>query len=131
MLRKKILLAEDDPDDQILFYDFLSHREDIHILPAVENGVELLDLLDATKDDKELPHLIILDQNMPKKNGLQTLAILKAHERYYRLPVVIYSTYIDEQLEKPCLQLGACMVYGKPHTKAGYEKMLNAFLHFT
>ena len=128
MLRKKILLAEDDPDDQVLFYEFLRHREDIQILPAVENGVDLLAFLDGIPEHKELPQLIILDHNMPKRNGLQTLTLLKSIDRYQGIPVMMYSTYVDRQLEKSSLDLGASIVYGKPHTKQGYAEMIDAFL---
>jgi CheY-like chemotaxis protein len=128
MLQRKILLAEDDPDDQVLFYEFLRHREDIHILPAVENGVDLLEFLDGISEHNELPQLIILDHNMPKKNGLQTLSLLKSNDRYQSIPVMVYSTYVDRQLEKSSLDLGASIVYGKPHTKQGYAEMIDAFL---
>src|SRR4051812_38095117 len=97
MALRKILLAEDDADDQRLFHDFLHHRTDIELMPMVENGVVLLESLERTSDN-HLPDVIILDQNMPKKNGLQTLDQLKSSERYAHIPVVIYSTYTDQQL---------------------------------
>ena len=128
MPKRKILLAEDDPDDQLLFYEFLNHREDIQILPAVENGAELIDLLESIGEKNAMPQLIILDHNMPKKNGLQTLEYLKGSDRFRDIPVMIYSTYVDELLEKSTLKLGACLVYGKPDTKIGYGEMIDAFL---
>ena len=123
----KILLAEDDADDQKLFVDFLAHRTDFQLLPVVENGVELLETLD-TVDNKDLPDIIILDQNMPKSNGLQTLSILKQSERYEHLPVVIYSTYTDDQLITNSKNAGASMVLSKPVTKQGYEEMIDSIL---
>src|SRR5215207_9463890 len=107
MTLKKVLLAEDDLDDQDFFYDFLEDRKDIVLMSPVENGVELFYFLESIKDDNSLPDLIILDQNMPKRNGLQTLQLLKSTERYTHIPVMIYSTYTDEQLKKNSLQMGA------------------------
>ena len=123
----KILLAEDDSDDQKLFCDFLLHRTDIVLTPLAENGAEALEILERTTDE-ELPDLIILDQNMPKSNGLQTLAAIKAHDRLAHLPVVIYSTYTDDILVSKSMAEGAVLVIGKPVSKKGYEEMLDTVL---
>jgi len=72
MNAKKILLAEDDFDDQQFFYDFLHKREDVILLPMVENGEEVFEYLMSTANQAEMPDAIILDQNMPRQNGLQT-----------------------------------------------------------
>jgi CheY-like chemotaxis protein len=130
MHAKKIMLAEDDSDDQKLFCEFLSHRTDIVVLPIAENGVDLLDALANAAEDG-LPHVIILDQNMPKSNGLQTVAALKNLERYSGIPIVIYSTYTDEQLIKKGTQAGASLVVSKPVSKKGYDEMMDLILKLT
>jgi CheY-like chemotaxis protein len=81
MAPKRILLAEDDADDQMLFSDFLFHRSDILLMPIAENGSALSDSLENIADPGDLSDIIILDQNMPKKNGVQTLQLLKASDR--------------------------------------------------
>ena len=123
----RILLAEDDGDDQQLFCDFLSHRTDIVLMPATENGEELLEALEKAEDE-ELPDIIILDQNMPKLNGLQTLAAIKINDRYAHLPVVIYSTYMDEQLISKSKEAGADLALTKPVSRKGYDEMINGVL---
>lgn len=128
MVPKKILLAEDDADDQLLFHDFLHRRPDIELLPVADNGVLLLAALENIGSVALLPNLIILDQNMPKKNGLQTLKALKENNRYAHIPVMIYSTYTDRQLIQTGLQQGAAAVLQKPLTKDGYNAMMDAFL---
>jgi CheY-like chemotaxis protein len=130
MKRKKVLLAEDDLDDQQLFYDFLNHRSDIHLLPMVENGVELFHMLNMIAYDDALPQIIVLDHNMPKRNGFQTLELLKAAPRFQNIPVMIYSTYIDQQLKNACYRKGASAVVTKPITKEDYNKMVEMFLSF-
>ena len=127
MLPVKILVAEDDLDDQIIFHDFLQHRNDISFMPMAENGVALTEFLELAKET-ELPQFIILDQNMPKMCGLQTLQWLKKNQRYAHIPVMIYSTYIDDLLIKQGLTMGATHVMNKPFTKEGYSKMMDAFL---
>ena len=101
----KILLAEDDKDDRELFQEYLGDRNDLFLLPIVENGVEVWDLLHLS-DPELLPSLIILDQNMPMRNGLQTLRLLKTSPVFASIPVVIYSTYADESLVKDATKKG-------------------------
>ena len=117
MAKKKILLAEDDKDDQMLFQEFLKNKSDISIMPMAENGEVLLAQLEGINDNNDLPSLIILDQNMPRKGGLQTLQALKADKRFSHIPVVIYSTYTDDRLVQAGLEAGACVVLAKPLTK--------------
>ena len=124
----KILLAEDDHDDQKLFREFLEERTDIHILPIVENGEELMENLELISIISELPALIILDQNMPKLNGLQTLKVLKSSTRYAHIPVIVYSTYTDVNLVNSCTAEGAGAVVSKPMSKDGYHEMIDDLL---
>jgi CheY-like chemotaxis protein len=124
---KKILLAEDDPDDRGFFFQFLRHRPDLLLLPPVENGEEVFAFLEKAQDGT-LPDVIILDQNMPKCNGLQTLAILKNHIQYENIPVFVYSTYTDDYLVKQSIQLGATSVLEKPLSQEGYHKMIDDML---
>lgn len=126
-LPKTLLLAEDDADDRLFFRDFLKDRNDLKLLPAAENGLELTQLLDDIPDIKNLPDLIILDQNMPKQNGLQTLEKLKKSSRYADIPVMVYSTYATDVLRKDCIDNGAALLFPKPDNKSGYHKMIDAF----
>jgi len=126
---KKVLLAEDDLDDQKLFQEFLHHRTDVVLLPIAENGVTLLNMLEEIKPDVNLPDLIVLDQNMPKKSGVQTLQALKESSRYAHIPVVVYSTYSDQQLINTCQQMGAAVVTSKPLSQKGYNEMMDSFLN--
>ena len=128
MPAKKILLAEDDGDDRRFFYEFLQSRKDVVLLPAVENGVELFDYLEKASDKTALPDAIILDQNMPKRNGLETLQLLKKTNQYAHIPVMVYSTYADETLVRKSTALGASLVVPKPVTGEGYRRMMDAFL---
>jgi CheY-like chemotaxis protein len=124
---KRILLAEDDIDDQKLFLDFLQNRSDMLILPIVENGVMVLEVMRSLSVNN-LPDLIILDQNMPQKNGLQTLEDLKSDSHFSSIPVVIYSTYADAMLTRKAMEKGALLVAMKPLNEQGYHDMIDTFL---
>lgn len=123
----RIVLAEDDADDRVFFREFIEDREDIVLIKEVENGEELLEVLNAERDST-LPDAIILDQNMPKLNGLQTLYVLKKDTRLAEIPVMIYSTYINDHLIEKCKEAGAVRVAIKPISKRGYIQMMDEFL---
>ncbi|HVF97021.1 MAG TPA: response regulator [Flavisolibacter sp.] len=125
MQPKKILLAEDDADDRLFFFDFLHQRKDISLLKAVENGEEVFAFLEKAEG---LPDLIILDQNMPRCNGLQALEMLKSKSAYVDIPVFVYSTHANERLRQQSMALGAALVLPKPLTFEGYHEMVDAFL---
>lgn len=121
-MHTRILLAEDDVDDIEFFSEFLEERNDISLLPSVKNGEELLNIL-RERDLK--PDLIILDHNMPKLNGFQTLTALKDDPDFASIPVVIYSTFANDGLIKNSLACGALAVYNKPSSKTGYQVMMD------
>lgn len=127
MLKKKVLLADDDADDREIFERVLGKKSDVLLLRSVENGREVLEFL-GNISDEELPHLIILDHNMPKLNGTETLGILKSSSKYSGIAVVIYSTYSDHVLIERCHKLGAAMVLSKPSNLKDYEAVIDKFL---
>ncbi len=124
-----VVLVEDDPDDRELFIEFYKDRSDIALLPSSENGLELIAYLENITEEGSLPHLIVLDQNMPKMNGKQTLAFLKSSEKFSNIRVLVYSTYTDSNLIKECMALGADGVAVKPIDYEGYQKMMNTCLY--
>jgi CheY-like chemotaxis protein len=129
MIQKKILLAEDDKDDQDLFLSFLKHRQDIHLLPIAENGVSVLKYLNNIHGEGHLPDMIILDQNMPKMTGMQALKAIKEDHRFSDIPVMIYSTYTDQHLTETSTKMGATVVINKPFTKQAYNDMIDKFIN--
>ncbi len=126
MNQKCVILAEDDSDDQLLFINFLCDHPVMNLSAAVANGEELIRVLENTRD-QNLPEAIILDQNMPKMNGLNTLHFLKNSVRYSSIPVLVYSTYINDILIRNCMDAGASMVSNKPEDREGYHKMIAEF----
>ncbi|HZI54432.1 MAG TPA: response regulator [Chitinophagaceae bacterium] len=125
MNKKTLLLAEDDEDDRMLFSDFLQDRNDFELLHSCENGMEVIEYLNAIQDADKLPSLVVLDQNMPKMNGSQTLQLLKNSPRYSKIPVAVYTTYTDKRLIDECYQSGALTVVAKPISPSGYHQMMD------
>ena len=124
----KILLADDDPDDRSIIMDAMEVMNAGGWMKFAENGQKVLDILEEEFGADNTPQLIVLDLNMPKMNGKQTLTFLKSNERYAQIPAVIYSTYTDATLVIDCKNLGAEMVSNKPIDHEGYQKMMDDFL---
>lgn len=128
MVIKKVLLADDDADDREIFIRVLGKKDDVKLLDTFENGKEVMEYLNGVTVAEQLPHLIILDHNMPKMNGTETLGLLKSDERYADINVVIYSTYSDNKMRETCQRLGAAMVLSKPSSMKEYEAIIDKFL---
>jgi CheY-like chemotaxis protein len=130
-MRRKILLADDDKDDRFIFDQAMEDLgKDLSVLDFVENGAALIDYLNKIEEDNRLPDLIILDHNMPKMNGMQTLSYLKKNDRYKNITVIVYSTYSDAFFAKEYRQLGAASIVAKPSTYAAYVDMVKQLLCF-
>lgn len=128
MKMKKVLLADDDADDREIFERVLGKKTDVQLVKSFENGKEVIEYLERVASPEQLPHLIILDHNMPKMNGTETLGVLKSNGKYSDINVVIYSTYSDSRLKETCMQLGAAMVLAKPASFREYEGVIDRFL---
>ena len=131
MRKIKVILVDDDADDRYLFDIFFGDRPDLILMPSVCDGIELLDYLAHIDDSGEYPDLIVLDQNMPRMTGTQTLKVLKSSPQYKDIATVIYSTYTDQNLIMEGTLLGAKSVASKPMDKEGYSKMMDQFLKAT
>jgi len=124
---KKILLVDDDIDDRLIFEEILREMNDDSLVVYAENGLEMVSLLDKTKEE-ELPDMIILDQNMPKMTGKESLVFLKESPRYKTIPTIIYSTYQVKDFYRECLIFGARDVVAKPDSLQAYREMIEQFL---
>lgn len=110
-----ILVAEDDADDRFMLQTAFDECEYDGILSFVENGVEAMNyLFDAKQHGKPFPNLILLDINMPKKDGYEVLRELKADDSFSVIPVVVFSTTHNEREMEKCSSLGADQYIVKP-----------------
>ena len=118
MPRSYILIAEDDADDRFLLETAFHECGFKDKLVFVENGIELLSFLHDEKNrngvDRKFPSFIMLDLNMPKKDGREVLKELKENEEYRVIPVVIFTTTKNENEIRRCYELGANSYVVKP-----------------
>ncbi|MBA3681118.1 MAG: response regulator [Bacteroidetes bacterium] len=110
----KIILADDDKDDQHLFKEALEHTYIPTELTTKNNGQDLMDALhDPTIPN---PDVIFLDINMPGKNGKECLEEIKEDEELKDIPTVMYTTSTSEQDINETYQKGANLYVPKPYS---------------
>ncbi len=110
----KVILADDDKDDQELFEEALAKTDIPSELTTFSNGKDLMDNL---KDPNEAnPDIIFIDINMPLKNGKEALAEIKADEDLKDIPTVILSTSKTEKDVEETFQAGASLYVPKPNS---------------
>tara|TARA_Y100000031_G_C7910926_1_gene243778 strand:+ start:48 stop:500 length:453 start_codon:yes stop_codon:yes gene_type:complete len=114
-----ILMADDDDDDYQLTRDAFEEHRIASLLYRVRDGEELMDYLlrrDRYKypEQSPRPDLILLDLNMPKKDGREALAEIKKHPDLKKIPVVILTvSELDDDIDR-AYDLGASSYIKKP-----------------
>jgi CheY-like chemotaxis protein len=115
-----ILMADDDADDRMLAADAMRESKLGNAFRCVEDGQELMDYLTRrgkyARADAPRPGLILLDLNMPRKDGRQALEEIKSDPDLRRIPVVILTTSKTEEDVLRSYDLGANSFITKPVT---------------
>ncbi len=120
-----ILLVEDSPADVLITREAFAEFKIINTLHVVEDGVEALAFLNQEGKYASAPHpdLILLDLNLPRKNGCEVLAEVKADPRLKNIPVVILTTSHSERDVLEAYDQHANCYIVKP---VGFENFVNA-----
>lgn len=110
-----ILLADDDADDRYLIKSAFEDCRLTNPLHFVEDGVELMDYLlgrgDYQTSANPTPGLILLDLNMPRKDGREALREIKDHPQLRSIPIIILTTSkSDEEIVKTYLDGANCFI---------------------
>ena len=121
-----IVLAEDDADDQDMVREIVTGLDGSVDLRIFEDGEKLLTSM-KTLPKSALPGLIILDQNMPKLKGSDTIGYLKDIRGFENVPVVIYTTYHDTTFADTCRRMNV-ELFRKPDTFDDFSKMIGSLM---
>lgn len=123
------LMADDDADDRMFAKEAMDESRVLNELRFVEDGEELMDYLKrrgkyADPADSPRPGLILLDLNMPKKDGREALEEIKADPELRRIPIVILTTSKSEEDIFRTYHLGASSYVTKPVTFDGLVDLM-------
>ena len=129
-----ILLADDDEDDLQMTIEALRESRLGTDLRTVRDGEELMDYLlrrgDYADTSAPLPGLILLDLNMPRKDGREALAEIKANPELRKIPVIVLTTSKAEEDIFRSYDLGVNSFITKPVTFAGLADAMRVMATF-
>ena len=118
---KTIYLVDDDQDDRFFIREAIQDSgAEIQII-EVENGFELLSLVKEIRDPAS--SVIIIDMNMPKMNGLETVSAIRTEERLAEMPIVMLSTSSNPALIQTAYASGVSSFVTKPSTYDEFARL--------
>lgn len=120
-----VLLVEDDPGDVLMTREAFADSKLHNTLEVVSDGVEALDYLRAVGEfaSRPRPDLILLDLNLPRKDGREVLAEVKADPELSSIPIVVLTTSEAEEDILRSYKLHANAYVTKP---VDFEQFINA-----
>lgn len=119
-----IYLVDDDDDDRLLLREAFRHHPAPCILREFDDGRQVIDHLGVIITD-EFPNLMLLDLNMPRMNGFDTLKAIREHREWKTIPVAILTTSDDPRDRQRSKELGADAYMVKPPNYAHLKEIIN------
>ncbi len=120
-----ILIADDDFEDRYIMSETFRELGCPVAIHMVEDGTKVIEYL--SEQEADMVKLIVLDLNMPRLSGTETLRVLKNNPGYKAIPVMIFSTSVNEIEKRICLDLGAKEYITKPTKYAEYVQICKKF----
>ena len=110
-----VLIVDDDADDREILQDAFTNACPEATLVPLENGDALINWMHSC-DPMALPSLIMLDLNMPGKDGRESLKELKADPQFQAIPIIVFTTSSSHRDKKTAYESGANCFITKPDT---------------
>ena len=92
-----ILLVEDNEGDIILTMEAFEESKIVNKITAIKDGKEAINYFEALTKKDEMPHLVLLDINLPKVSGHEVLMYIKNNEKFKSIPVIMLTTSSSEK----------------------------------
>ena len=130
-----ILIAEDDQDDCVLAKEALAEAKVKNEVRFVDDGEQLMDYLNRRGKyvdpmNSRSPGLILLDLNMPRKDGREALSEIKADPKLKRIPVIVLTTSKAEEDMLSSYDLGANSYISKPVSFDRHVELMKSLRHY-
>lgn len=132
MKKLQILLVEDNEGDILLTTEALESMKIANQISVVKTGKEAIDRITQTgvHGETPLPDLILLDINLPVKNGLEVLSSIRSNDKTKTLPVIMLTTSSSKTDLDASHQLKANLFITKPIDMSKYEQMVRLIENF-
>jgi CheY-like chemotaxis protein len=92
-----ILLVEDNEGDILLTKEAFEESKIVNKITAIKDGKEVINFFEALTNKDEIPHLVLLDINLPKVSGHEVLMYIKNNEKFKSIPVIMLTTSSSEK----------------------------------
>ena len=115
MKKHQILIVDDDADDREIIRDAFASSINEQEYVFLENGDKLLEFLNLNVHEN-IPSLIMLDLNMPGKDGRETLKEIKSNDRFQQIPTIVFTTSSSLKDKQVVYNHGANCFVTKPDT---------------
>ena len=125
----EILLVEDNEDDAVIIQEVFADIQWVTLVHVVRDGEEALDYLQRQRQYKmaRRPDIVLLDINMPKKNGFEVLEAMKKDSRLQSLPVIMLTTSHREEDVVSSYAKGACSYIHKLVDLDQFKRLIMQF----
>lgn len=127
---KTVFLVDDDQDDRFFIRQAMEEAGAMVDIVEAENGLELLALIQ--NDGQASAALVLLDMNMPKMNGLETISAIRSHPSISMVPIVMISTSSNPNLIESAYRAGVDTFIIKPSSFEGFtvlsQQLISRFL---
>lgn len=121
-----VYLVDDDIDDLELVQEALERKGFKGTLACAKNGEEFLSKLEPSN----IPELVVLDLNMPLKDGFEVLKEMKKSRHFSIVPVVVLTASKNKQDQTKCFEMGCNLFLTKPTTLEEYNTIATKILDF-
>lgn len=123
-----VLIVDDDPADAEIIEEMLTDCDTPMTVSAVADGGEAMQFLQRLPPYAEaaMPDLVLLDLNMPRKDGREVLRDIRGSEALRKLPVLVLTTSQEPEEIDLAYELGANSYVSKPATMADFQKVIAA-----
>lgn len=128
--RFTILMVEDDHDDRHITQSLFAEKGYNIQLKFLDETDKLITFLEDAAIEGDIPDLILLDLNLPRKSGYELLKELKTHSQFHIIPVVIVSGTAHSQEVRECYRLGANSFIQKPFTDQHTQEKIETFVSY-
>ena len=125
MTHKKVLLIDDDKDDQLFFLDAIQEIDKLVTCDLADNGKKGIEKLTTNPPP---PDIIFLDLNMPVMNGFECLTYLQMDVEFKKIPVVVFTTSSNPNDKEKAKKLGAKLFVTKPSDFTAFKMILASTL---
>lgn len=125
-----ILLVDDNEGDILLFLEACETGKIEKRISVIKDGKEACDFFGKAIIQKQLPDMVLLDINLPRRNGHQVLKHLKTTEETKNLPVIMFTTSSSQTDKRACYENGVEYFISKPVEANDFQKTIELIENF-